>query len=284
MKRDRDPGDAGYALVAAVAAILFFAVVALGVLTLTQRVIVTGSAEVEAAHASAAADAGMALALRGLLADGPESNFPIDGTPRRFRFEDARLDVVVTDERGKVPLSNLEEDQLALLLEFAGLSGEPLMIARDSYLDWIDDDDEARPNGAEAGYYRAQGLRPRNSTVLTLGELGRVRGFSPTIVQKIAAIATVDAGNGSFDFRSASPAAIRIMYPAGDAAVTEIVRTRETDGQVTALGFVDRANRIARPMTISVTASYPSGAASVRRCVVELTGAERRPYVIRYCT
>jgi general secretion pathway protein K len=278
-----EPGEAGYALVAAVAAILFFAVIALGILSLTQRVLVTGTAEVEAARASAAADAGIALALRGLAANGPENAFPIDGTLRRMRFETAELEIAVTDERGKVPLNLVDEEQLTALLEFAGLSGDPLMIARDSYLDWIDDDDEPRPDGAELDYYRPQGIHPRNAGFVTLGELGRVRGFTSAIVRKIASVATTDFGNSSFDVRSASPAAIRIMYPGGDAAVDEIVRSRETQGQVTALGFVDRRNRLARPLTISVRASSPSGAVSIRSCIVELTGAERRPYVIRHC-
>ncbi len=278
-----DSGEAGYALVAAVAAILFFAVIALGILSLTQRVLVTGTAEVEAARASAAAEAGIAFALRGLLANGAEGGFPIDGTPRRLRFDAAELEIAVTDERGKVPLNLLDEEQLTSLLEFAGLSGEPLMIARDSYLDWIDDDEEPRPDGAELDYYRPLGIHPRNAGFVTVSELGRVRGFTADIVRRIAGIATTDFGNASFDVRSASPAAIRIMYPGGDAAVDEIIRSRETQGQVTALGFVDRGSRTARPITIAVKASYPSGAMSTRTCVVELTGSERRPYVIRHC-
>lgn len=280
----RKSGEAGYALVAAVASILFFAVVALGILSLTQRVLVTGTAEVEAARASAAAEAGIALALRELLTNGPLDAFRIDGTPRRIRFDTAQLEIVVTDERGKVPLNLLDEGQLTALLGFAGLSGDPLAIARDSYLDWIDDDEDPRPNGAEIDYYRPSGIHPRNAGFLTIGELGRVRGFTPGIVQKIASVATTDFGNASFDLRSASPAAIRIMYPAGDAAVDEIVRSRETQGQVTALGFVDRASREGRPITIAVKAAYPSGANATRRCVVELTGADLRPYVIRHCT
>jgi general secretion pathway protein K len=283
VRRRTTRGETGYALVAAVGAILFFAVIALGVLSLTERVIVTGSAEVDAARASAAADAGIALALRDLLTTESVTAVRIDGSSRRLRFDGAQLDVAITDERGQVPLNLLDETQITALLEFAGLAGEPLLIARDSYLDWIDDDDEPRPNGAESNYYRLKGIRPRNSGFVTIGELGRVRGINPAIVQKISAIATTDFGNGSFNPATASPAAIAIMYPGNQQAVTEIVRTREAEGQVTALGFVDRASRISRPLTIAVKASSPSGAVATRTCVVELTGAEGRPYVIRHC-
>lgn len=279
----RPAAQAGYALVAAVSTILFFAIVALAALTLTRRIYVTGSAEVEAARASAAAEAGIALALRGLLASDSTNAFPVDGTPRRLIFDDGRLEIVVRDERGKVPLNLIDETQLAALLEYAGLSGEPFQVARDSFLDWIDEGDEARPNGAERAFYRKDGIAPRNAPLQTFRELGRVRGFPPEVFAKIASVATTDFGNGAFDLQTATPAAIAIMYPAGDAAVDEIIRGRQGQGQVTALDFVDKTSRVARPFTISVTASYPSGAVATRSCVVELTGAARRPYLIRYC-
>jgi len=276
-------GESGYALVAAVASILFFAVIALGVLALTQRVQVSAGADIEAARVRAAADAGIALGIRSLLATDASGASVIDGRTRRTVFDGAALEIRVIDERGKVPLNLLDEQQLDALLAFAGLSGDPLAIARDSFLDWIDDDDEPRPNGAEYPYYQPQAIRPRNSGFLTLGELGRVRGFSPQVVARIAAIATTDFGNGPFSTRFALPQAIRIMYPAGDAAVAEIVRSREAQGQTTAFEGIDRATLIGRPVTVAVRARAVSGATTERRCVIELTGARLRPYVIRHC-
>ncbi|MFM9976612.1 MAG: general secretion pathway protein GspK [Sphingomonadaceae bacterium] len=276
-------GEDGYTLIAAVASILFFAVIALGVLALTQRTQVAAEADIAAARASAAADAGVALGIRSLLMTDVSGASAIDGRPRRVSFDGATLAIQITDERGKVPLNLLDDQQLTALLEFSGLSGDPLAIARDSFLDWIDDDDEPRANGAEYDYYQPQGIRPRNSGLLTLGELGRVRGFTTPVVTRIAAVATTDFGNGPFDTRFALPQAIRIMYPDGDAAVAEIVRTREAEGQTAAFEGVDSAALIGRPMTILVRASFRSGAAAERRCVVELTGARVRPYVIRHC-
>ncbi|WP_293880048.1 general secretion pathway protein GspK [Sphingomonas sp.] len=276
-------GDNGYALVAAVASILFIGVMALGILALTRRVLVTGGADVDAARVSAAAEAGIALALRGLLSDNPGEAIAADGRHRQIMFDRAKLDISVTDERGKVPLNLVDETQLTSLLEYVGLSGEPLEIARDSFLDWIDDDDEVRANGAEADYYRVRGLRTRNAGFVTLGELARVRGFSPSTVQKIAAVATTDFGNGSFDTHVASAEAIRIMYPKGDAAIDEIISKREAQGQTTAFAFSDRTSWTGRPLTIIATASLASGASAQRRCTIELTGADRRPYVIRHC-
>ena len=187
------------------------------------------------------------------------------------------------DEHGKVPLNLMDESQLTALLEYAGLTGEALTVAHDSFLDWLDDDDEARANGAEAGYYVSHGVRVRNGNLQSIGELRQVRGFTPAVVARIAAIASVDFGSGPFDPRFAQPAAIGIMYPDSAGGPQAIEREREAAGQVTALSFVSDVDLAGRPLTIDVMATRSGGVATHQRCVIELTGAPQRPYVIRDC-
>lgn len=48
----------------------------------------------------------------------------------------------------------------------------------DALLDWRDGDDEARPEGAEAAWYRGQRrIVPRNAPIADVAELRRIRGF-----------------------------------------------------------------------------------------------------------
>ena len=276
-------GQRGYALVAAVAGLIFFATIALGVLAVTQRALVTGSADVEAARVAVAAEAGVVLAIDQLLNPSLAGAWSNDGRLHRADFDGVQLEIAIVDERGKVPLNLLDEKQIEALLEYAGLSGERLTIARDSYLDWIDDDDEPRSDGAEIDYYRKQGIRPRNGALTSLGELGRVRGFSPDVVSRIASIGTVDFGSGSFETRFAKPAAIRIMYVNDSGSVAEIERAREAAGQVTALAFSQDSKLVARPLLVAVTARIATGAMARRACVIELTGTAGRPFVLRHC-
>lgn len=55
----------------------------------------------------------------------------------------------------------------------------------DSILDWIDDDDDTQPLGAEVGYYRAQAYsyEPRNAPFRNIEELELVAGVDPLLVR-----------------------------------------------------------------------------------------------------
>jgi general secretion pathway protein K len=90
-----------------------------------------------------------------------------------FPFDDERYEVAVTDECGKIDLNSAEQELLERLPQ---LTEEMI----DAVLDWRDDDDDARPNGAEQDYYGR--LRPAracpNRPFLTLGELLLVRGVT----------------------------------------------------------------------------------------------------------
>lgn len=273
--------ERGYALVAAVASIALFATVALAVLASTRATIGSAVAEVGQAQAAAAADAGVAMALKGLLADGPGGRWSIDGRVRTVDFAAARLAIRIEDERGKVPLNLIEPAQIDLLLEQAGLSGARLAVARDSLLDWVDGDDDAHPDGAESLFYAARGIAPRNGPLESIDELARIRGFDPALVERLRGHVSVDWSSGSFDSRFAHPIAIGVMTEGGIDSPQAIQRARERAGQRAAIDFTAGDSIVGKPLCITVDATLPDGAHASRRAVVELTGAAARPYVIR---
>lgn len=299
----RRRGEAGYALIAAVASILIFALLALGQVTGMRAAVISGEAEIDAARAAAAADAGMAIAISHLTDPDDRRRWFADGRLRRAQFDRAALTIRIDDERGKVPINVIalnaadtnEPDprQLTRMLELAGLEGQALRIARDSLIDWVDDDDDPQPDGAESAYYAPRGYGPRNGTLATVGELRRVRGFSPRLVEQLAAFTTVNFASralafgssaryagGSFEPRFAQPRAIDVML-GGDGGPAAIARQRELAGQTTALGFSDAAQLVGRPLGIHIVAELPDGARAERVFIVELTGTETRPYIIR---
>lgn len=270
----------GYALVAAVASIAVFAAMALAMLTATRAAVVTGVAEVGQARAAAAADAGIALALAGLVTSDPGARWRIDGSTRKVEFAGAQLVIRVDDERGKVPLNLMDPPMATRLLDAFGLEGEARDIARDSLLDWLDADDERRPHGAEDAFYAPLGYRPRNGAMASVGELRRVRGFDPALVTRMMPLLTVNFGRGNFEPSHATPRAIEIMM--GDEGAADLIdRRRELAGQRTAIDLTPDSELVAHPLMITSMASTPDGARAVRRQVIELTGAAVRPYVVR---
>ncbi len=274
--------ERGYATVAAVAAIAVFAMISLTLVEGNRTLVGDAAAEVGQARTSAAADAGLALALDGLLVRDRAMRWSIDGRIHEATFGGTRIRIRIEDERGKVPLNLLDEDLATALVEAAGLTGERARNAADSLLDWTDDDDEPRPDGAESLYYNGRGVHPRNGPPQSLEELTVIRGWDQPAIDRIRPFVSAHFGRGGFDARFAQPRAIGVMLGGGEGNPQAIERQREQAGQRTAIELGDNATQlIRRPLTVVVEATDGTGARTVRRTIIELTGNDNQPYVVR---
>ncbi len=273
--------EEGYALVAAVASIAVFATMALTVLSATRMGLEDVSAEQAQMQAVAAADAGIAFSLSRLLSDDALQRWSADGRTRSMRFADANLRITIQDERGKVPLGLLTEKSATALLEQAGLRDERLLIARDSLLDWVDDDTDKRPFGAEWPYYAPAGIFPPGGMIASVDELALVRGIDARTVERIRPYVTTYTLRSGFDPEYADPRALAAMDAGGAGGVAAINRNRELAGQVAALSFAATPKLFDRPISINVEARLPNGAQAKRSMVVELSGENDRPYTVR---
>ena len=90
--------------------------------------------------------------------------------------------VLTATEDSESSEDDLASDNIAvsLLLTLPGMTED----IADAILDWIDEDDEARPYGAEAEYYTTlpTPYSPSNGPVLSVEELLLVRGVTPTLL------------------------------------------------------------------------------------------------------
>ena len=126
------------------------------------------------------ARAGLEYALTRLQPDPQRASWQADGRTYRWQFDDARIEIRVLDENGKI---NLNLADASLLAAFLQALGEPETDARQlagAIIDWRDEDSLLQPGGgAEAPDYAAAGLPygPRNKRFETLGELQRVLGM-----------------------------------------------------------------------------------------------------------
>lgn len=96
--------------------------------------------------------------------------------------------VRVTDEEGRLPLNRLSEDQLKKLMEVLGVDPLDGDVIVDSILDWMDDNDLHRLNGAEDDYYQSlfPPYRAKNGPFDRVEELLLVRGVTPQIFEGLA--------------------------------------------------------------------------------------------------
>lgn len=98
------------------------------------------------------------------------------------------------DEGARIDLNTGSDVLLrGLFQNVGGLELEAAERLLDAVIDWRDPDDLRRPNGAEAADYQAAGLKqvPTNSRFETTGELGRVLGVTPELMDKLAGTLTV---------------------------------------------------------------------------------------------
>lgn len=273
--------EAGYALLAAVASIAVGALIAVTIIGRASAGIESVGAEIGHAQATAAAEAGVAIAISDVLGAGAVGSAPIDGRVRRSRFGNADLTVIIEDEKGKVPINNMEDRDIRTLMQEVGLTGARLAVATDSLLDWMDDDEDPRPNGAESSFYAARGLYARNGDLRSIAEVALVRGVDGDIAERLARIATVHFGNGPFTPAHASPAALRVMLGDIKGAVDIIERQREQAGQRTAIALGTNSALANRTLTISVEARLDNGASTRLRELVTITGRAAQPYYVR---
>ncbi len=106
-----------------------------------------------------------------------------DGSWREEKLGQGLYRVRLLDETGKININRVNEETLRTILTNLGIE-EPLRsILADSILDWRDDDDLTRINGAESDYYLS--LSPsytaKNGLFDMVEELLWVRGVTPEL-------------------------------------------------------------------------------------------------------
>ncbi len=109
-------------------------------------------------RARMAAETGLNLAVLSLRDPDELTRWIPDGRPYELRFQDAILEIKVTDERGKLDINEVEETALLQLFLNNGLDDEQATYLAAAVKDWSDPDELERPNGAEEDTYLASGL------------------------------------------------------------------------------------------------------------------------------
>ncbi|MDH4097852.1 MAG: type II secretion system minor pseudopilin GspK [Nitrospira sp.] len=169
--------------------------------------------------------------------DGP---FDLWAMPiKNYAIGDGLLSAQIQDERGKLNLNDLaadagnEQQKKARIQRverlFALLQINPDLA--DALVDWVDQDDNPQPAGAESLYYQSQRppYRAANSPLPALGELRLVKGFTPDIIDRLSRYVTVYPleGGAPVNLNTADALVIQALHPEITQTVAmEIVQGR----------------------------------------------------------
>lgn len=210
-----------------------------------------------------------------------------------YPLGDGVLSSTIDDERAKLNLNMLanQPDPLARRSKidlfkrlFELLNIDPRLV--DSIADWVDQDSEAEPDGAEASYYETlrPPYRPPNEPIKTFAELSLVKGMTDSILQKLARYVTIYpvGGEAWININTADPLVLQALDPEMTAPVAQDVanarpfRTIQDADQVSGFESIAKKLRLAEAyqvrsdhfsarMTISINEVSQSARAVIQR-------------------
>ena len=97
---------------------------------------------------------------------------------------ESRAVVDILPEAGRRNVNTLGDEDWEELLDQSGVPEEKWPDLIDCFMDWTDEGDEHRLNGAEESdsFYKDKGYVPKNAPLDTVDELLLIKGFTPAIV------------------------------------------------------------------------------------------------------
>ena len=133
----------------------------------------------------------------------------------------AHCDVSLEAAGTRLDVNDASEEMIVNLLGAIGLEADAPQLA-DALEDWIDPDDDARPSGAERGWYEIAGrITPRNGPLVDIREIRRIRGFDAN--RGVDSVFATEPGRVSL---ATAPVSVLMAVPG---------ITRETAEQIVAL-------------------------------------------------
>jgi general secretion pathway protein K len=158
------------------------------------------------AQAMAIAESGIAMAEMMLLNSDPNKRWRVDGNIYQISSMDAEVRVRLLSETGKIDINQADQIALQGLMTHAPVDEEQQTRLVNAILDWRDQDDLVRIDGAEKKEYQAAGLSyvPRNKPFQSLEELQLVLGMDKSVFLWIEPLVTVYSGQQQVNLQLAA--------------------------------------------------------------------------------
>jgi general secretion pathway protein K len=232
----------------------------------------------DSAQQQAAAEAGLARAVLGLLDPRPEGRWRVDGVAQPFVLGRTKMRIAIQDELGRIDLNQADQALLSRLFQSLGLDAPAAMSLVDKILDWRDANPGRRLNGAKDRDYRAAGytLGPRNGPFQSVDELQLVMGMSTELYERALPALTVYSGRPFLDPQFAPREALLALPTMNASTAASLIAARTNQGS--RAGIIDPAIPLGgRAFTVR-TEIAGTGSATVHQAVVRLTDQPLQPY------
>ena len=232
-------------------------------------------------RARLAAEAAINLAVLSLRDPDELTRLVPDGRPYEFQVQDVRVEIQVTDERGKVDINAVDEATLTQLFQGHGVEGDGALYLAAAVLDWADVDEMERANGAELPAYESLGLEvgPGNRPFLMIEEVLQVLGMPWELFKKIEPGLTVFSESGTPDPAYAPLEALLAIPDMTLEDALNFIEERQSQDATTGVGATLPNGQVAmargRGLTYSVLAkaTLPNGVWDQVEATIRLGGS-----------
>jgi len=270
--------------------ILLLVTISTGAFTLMARMdVLEAHTVLWGTRARMAAEAGLNLAVLALRDPDELTRWIPDGRPYELTFQDAILEIRVTDERGKLDINGVDEQVLQQLFLNNELDDEQAIYLAAAVKDWNDADELERPNGAEEETYLASGLSvgPGNRSFVMVEELLQVLGMSWELYMKLEPGLTVYSQVDAPDPAYAPLEALLALPDMTQDEALNFIAERHSQDAASGLGTALPNGQIAmargRGLTYSIQAkaTLPNGVWDQIEATIRLGGSsDGRPFRI----
>ena len=218
MSKDDMPLKRGSVLIIILWSLFFLGILALAISSYVRPRLDLGSRLLRRARTHYLAESGVKRAMLELEKDDTESYDALSdnwatGEALAGALEGGTFTVRFVDEESKININTAKRDMLKDLFEIVG-EADSLRSGglADAVMDWRDEDDDTRSDGAEDGYYSM--LRPgypcKNGPFEILEELLLVKGMDAELLRKIRDNVTVYS-EGTVNINTASGPVLRCL-------------------------------------------------------------------------
>lgn len=243
-------------------------------------------------QARMSAEAAINLAVLALRDPDDETRMLADGRVYETVLDGVTVQVSAIDERGKLDINASDELTMANLFTGNGMEPDKAELLAAAVMDWRDEDELERVNGAEEDAYHAAGLElgPANRPFMMTEELLQVIGMDYDFYRKLEPGITVFSRQGEPDPAFAPVEALMAMPDITLSEAQEFVQQRNSrqpgDDLGTELpnGMVVMEQGRGVTYSIQARATMPNGVWEQLQATIRLGGTRSgRPYrVLRW--
>ena len=293
MPIDRKSGrqcESGWALVSVLWAVTMLSLMAAAIEQLTLTAHWTERRAWDKARADAAFQAAICEAVLGITSPDVSQRWRVDGTPRKWVFEEFKLKITIQDESGRFDLNTIDGGTLTALLHTAGeLPADQSEALSNSILNWRNAERTLHLlDGATDDDYHAAGLGylPRHGPFQSVDELRLVLGMTPALFKKVRPALTVYTHRTLVDPNLAPRESLLALDNGNETLVDATLMARNSAEQVASPLSLGSATGVIG-MGVSTAGRIFSIEIETRidrriyrqRTTIELTGTDIQPYV-----